>query len=794
MYKLKRRAQDVCAWERPEEIPVILHRLLRARGISSAQEADVFLRPLEQPLHDPLLFPGVAQAAEELRSAIARGERICVYGDYDVDGVSACAILAGALEELGADVRVRIPLRAEEGYGLNENAVRELAGEGVQLLVTVDCGISDKPNTDLAMELGMRVIVTDHHRTTKEALPACILCSAQVGEYPCPHLCGAGVAFKLACALDERFAREYIDIAALATVADIVPLVGENRTIVAAGLRKMNEGLRPGLLALMREAGMEKRALTEDTLGFQIGPRLNAGGRLGSAERSYRLLRAKTLEEAEQLAKELNDENNARRMLERKVAQDAHVQLAAFDFTQRRAIVLRSGEWSSGVIGIAASRLVEEYHYPVILFAQEGDVLKGSCRSIEGVDIYLAIKSCAEYLTKYGGHTAAAGLTLDAVHFERFCADIDRYLRENIPPETWIPTYGYDVEAQVREADVETCLALERMRPFGMGNPAPLFLTEFAPAGVRRIGSDGSHLKLAMLGEDDARLDAIWFGRGEMADELEPGQERRAIGALQVNEFQGVRRAQCMLSRILPAQADEQLRKAQQEHIPQAFLTEILYTEGKTGGAEALDLRQAAALLAENVQGVVFAAAGVGAARELYEALVACEAPFLPDVVFGAWTQDARCFSTIAVCPCGPVPRGVKSIVALDIDPAFFAARAKETGAALYALRGVQQGECWTDSLPDVDALREVYVAALRLSSRPLRVRDTEALVREVALEADLPEHAVFAALLALQDMGLAEICEEPLALQVSRGIKIDPMQNKVFQNILQLRERRRLL
>jgi len=794
MYTLRKRQNSIAYWRKPEDMPKILHRLLQSRGIESPEEAEVFLHPENQPLHDPLLFPGIKQAVQDIRDAMEKRERICVYGDYDVDGVSACAILAGALETIGADVFVRIPSRAEEGYGLNGNAVRELAQIGTGLLITVDCGISDRENTDLAMELGMRVIVTDHHRAAEETLPRCTVVSSQIGPYPCPVLCGAGVAFKLACALDQRFEQEYIDIAALATVADIVPLRGENRSIVAMGLKKMNEGLRPGLLALLREAGMEKRKITEDTLGFQIGPRLNAGGRLGSAERSYRLLSAKTLAQAEPLAKELNEENNARRSLERDVARQAHEQLKEYDFTSRRAIVLKGAEWNSGVIGIAASRLVEEYHYPVLLFAEQDGVLKGSCRSIDGIDIYLAIRSCERYLTKYGGHTAAAGLTMPAEYFDTFCEDIDRYLAENIPPDTWVPDFVYDIEVSPEEADVDTCLALDMMRPFGMGNPAPVFLMDFMPAGVRRIGADGTHLKYTMLSGDDCRLDSVWFGHGDMADELLDGRRRRALGALQTNDFQGVVRAQFMTARILPESAQELLGCRKEISIPQSFLTEILYTEKKPERVQAVGLKEAAAMLAENVQGLVFACADISSAAAFYDALAVSGAVILPDIVEGAWTQDDRCFSSIALCPCGQVPRGIKKIVSLDIDAGFFAKATAKAGAELYQLCAAETTACWLDDLPDKDMLRDAYVAARSLAARPLHVRDEALLVREIAMEAGQAEHTAFAALLVLKDMGLVRVGSSPVNIEVPRGIKSQPETNRVFQNILLLRERRRLL
>lgn len=791
MYTLKKREGKSRIWPRPKDMPAVVHRLLCSRGIASEEEAEAFLHPAQQLLHDPPLFPGVQEASAILKEAIVQQTRICVYGDYDVDGVSASTILSGALETLGANVFVRIPSREEEGYGLNENAVREIAAQGTGLLVTVDCGISDKPFVDIALELGMQVIVTDHHRAAQERLPRCTIVSAQVGEYPCPYLCGAGVAYKLACALDERFAQEYIDIAALATVADIVPLLGENRTIVARGLAKMNEGLRPGLLALLREAGTEKRRVTEDTLGFQIGPRLNAAGRLGSAMRAYHLLSARSEHEAEKLAKELNEANDERRTLEKHVTQHVHMQLANYDFTAHRAIVLRGEDWNAGVIGIAASRLLEEYHFPVILFAQQDGMLKGSCRSIEGVDIYLALRACEKHLTKYGGHTAAAGLTMPADRFDEFCADLDRYLADNIPPEVWIPAYEFDEDVRLDEIDLETCRAIEMLRPYGMANEQPLFLTEFLPAGVRRIGSDASHLKLTMMDDMENRLDAVWFGHGDEADGLDLSARRRAIGTLQANEFRNVARPQFMMGRMLPPEAEELLHDEKATCVPQSFLTETLYTEKKPVDAQIIDMQTAAALLTENVQGLIFAVPDPATARELYAAFEAAQIAFLPDIVWGEWAQDARCFSAIAICPCGMAPTGVKHVVAVDIDPAFYAERAPS--AHLYRQSDAGGMACWLDTLPDIDQLREAYVAARRVSGRPLCVNDEAALCREIAMEAGLPQHAAQASLIALADMELVVI-EDGTKLTVPRAGKTDPLQNRVFQNIIALRERRSML
>ena len=406
----KREAERV-HFARPEGMPHLLHALLIQRGVASAAEAEAFLAPTEALLHDPLLLSDMDRAVSRLQSALAAGERVCVYGDYDVDGVCAAAILFLHLRSLGAKARVYLPDRQREGYGLNEEAVRALAAD-TDLLVSVDCGVNAVDMASLARRLGMDIVITDHHRPG-ETLPDCPVVDPLLNDYPCPHLSGAGVAFKLVEALSGRAAAmEYIDLAALSTVADVVPLLDENRFIVRAGLQRMNERPRPGVAALKRVAGLENRALTAGHLGFQLGPRLNAGGRLGSARRGLELLLTEDRARAEALAEELDAENSARRNVENAILDQAEEALRDFDFPARRAIVLAREGWNPGVLGLAASRLVEKYHYPAILLCEENGVLKGSCRSIPGVDIFAALSASAQWLARFGGHRQAAGLTL----------------------------------------------------------------------------------------------------------------------------------------------------------------------------------------------------------------------------------------------------------------------------------------------------------------------------------------------------------------------------------------------
>lgn len=451
MRRKTQRGENKAAWPRSEGMSELMYQLLLRRGIGSAAEAERFLHPDCGQLHDPMLLSGMEQALPLIRAAREEKRPVWVYGDYDVDGVSACAILSQALALYGLDARTYIPSRHREGYGLNEAAVREIARESGcpqrrALLITVDCGISCPAEVALARELGMEVIVTDHHRPG-DLLPDCPVVNPLLNNYPFGYLCGAGVAFKLSCALiGWESASRFLDLAALATVADIVPLVDENRVLVYLGLKAINERTRPGLQALIHSAGLKGRAISAGNIGFQLAPRLNASGRLGDARRALSLLVGTEMGELNRIAQELEQENTERKQVEKRILEEAHRQMEAYDLQGHRILLLRGEGWNSGVIGLAASRLVNEYHYPTILLSAENGVCTGSCRSIPAVDIYAALCSCADLMIRFGGHRQAAGLTIEEKHVPELLTRLDQYLREHTRPEDYIPEAEYDLE------------------------------------------------------------------------------------------------------------------------------------------------------------------------------------------------------------------------------------------------------------------------------------------------------------------------------------------------------------
>jgi single-stranded-DNA-specific exonuclease len=395
--------------------------ILVRRGYEDVEEARRFLAGEREP-HDPFLLGDMREAVERIRAAIAAGKRICVHGDYDVDGICATALAVLVLRDLGADVDWHLPSRFEEGYGLSELTVERLADEGCALLLTVDCGITAVAEVAAAKARGLEVIVTDHHRPGPE-LPDCPIVATRPSEYPFPELCGTGVVCKLAQALGVDVA-PYLDLVALATIADVVPLLDENRSLATAGLRELARTQRPGLRALMRNAHVDPAAVDSVAVGFRLAPRINAAGRLGRPDAALDLLLATDKDTAERLAAELETLNRDRQAVEDRILRAAVAEVESWPEAKRRrrGYVVWGEDWHEGVIGIVASRLVERFNRPVVLIAGGDGQWKGSGRSIGAFDLHGALAACAEHLGRFGGHRAAAGLSIDPAGLDDFAA------------------------------------------------------------------------------------------------------------------------------------------------------------------------------------------------------------------------------------------------------------------------------------------------------------------------------------------------------------------------------------
>lgn len=541
----------------------LVAQILWRRGLQSAEEAQRFLRPSLADLPDPSLLLGIEPAVERIVRALEAGERITAYGDYDVDGVTSSTLLVAFLRALGADVDHYVPHRLEEGYGLNLEAVAHLAERGTRLLVTLDCGVTAVAEIDEAIRLGVDVVVVDHHTTPAE-LPraAAIINPWQPGcTYPTRHLCAVGVTFLLCVAL-RRHLRErgffqgrqepnlkaFLDLVALGTVADVVPLTGANRILVHAGLQVLARTRRVGLRALKRVAGLpEEGPITAGQIGFRLGPRINAAGRLDDAGRAVELLLCEDPVRAEALAQELERANADRQAIERGIAEEALAMAASQP--DARGLVLWGEGWHPGVVGIVASRVVERLHRPTVVvgFDPATGVGKGSGRSIEAFHLYEAMEACSHHLERFGGHAFAAGMTIERDRIEDFAADFQKLAADRLAPDDLVRRLRIDGTVSARSIDEELCASLEILGPFGAGNPEPVLALQGVRASGRIVGQ--KHLKLRL---DEAPLvDSIGFQFGEHLPLLAGPVD--LAGTLAFDEWRGERRLQLKLRHLRTA-------------------------------------------------------------------------------------------------------------------------------------------------------------------------------------------------------------------------------------------------
>jgi single-stranded-DNA-specific exonuclease len=534
-------AARIIALERSAAVPAVVAQLLVCRGIHDAQTARDFLDAKLTSLRDPGELPGANDAADRIMAALGAGRRIVIYGDYDVDGMSGTALLYLCLRMLGADVSYYVPHRIDEGYGLNCDSLAALAQRGAQMLITVDCGASSVAEADRARELGLELVITDHHQLP-DPLPAadCIVHPLLPGSvYPFAGLCGAGVAFKLAWVLCQRashsnkvgermrnFLMQAIGLVALGTVADVVPLVDENRVLVRHGLKSLRERPGMGIAALMKLTGADQQpALSSEDIAFKLAPRLNAAGRLGQATLGIELLTTDSADRASALAAYLHELNGSRESLERSIYLAANKQATErFDPEGDSALVLADRGWHPGVIGIVASRLAEKFHRPVVLIAFDALGVKpgiGSARSVSGFNLHAALAACSDHLLSHGGHAAAAGLKIEESKLDSFRGQFCEQVACEIAPEARVAELRIDAEVPFSALTSASVADIERMAPFGHSNPRPLLCTSNVTLTEppKRIGGGERHLSLR-LDQHGVQLRAVAFGGGDWASDL----------------------------------------------------------------------------------------------------------------------------------------------------------------------------------------------------------------------------------------------------------------------------------
>jgi single-stranded-DNA-specific exonuclease len=543
-----------CRFEIPDCAPEQVERLRRELGVSGALAQVLVRRGLAEPEsarefltgaeeHPPQAFAGIEEAVGTIVAHVHAGSRITIHGDYDVDGICSTAVMVRTLRELGGDVDSYLPDRASDGYGLNIATVQRLAARGTRLLVTVDCAITAVEEVAAARELGMEVVVSDHHSPRSDGeLPRAPIVHPALCGYPCPELCATAVAYKLAQAVwaqmgrDPRELRRELDLVALATIADVVPLLGENRVLVKHGLRTLASTARPGLRALMAVAGVEQAKVGERAVGFALAPRLNAAGRLYRADAGLELILTEDPERAKSIARELDAANHERRDVETRIRFEAEAQMDALG--ERPAYVLAGEGWHAGVIGIVASRLVERSGRPVVMIALDGPSGKGSGRSVDAFDLLAGLTACAPHLVRYGGHRAAAGLEIERSRVAEFAQALAAHAELVLSQEDLVAVER--VDAVVEGPDLGMALAeeLQALAPFGRGNPGvSLMLADAVFADARAMG-EGKHVRFTVESAG-ARARAVAFGNGgrlAVAD----GEPVQATFTLEVNEWNGV--------------------------------------------------------------------------------------------------------------------------------------------------------------------------------------------------------------------------------------------------------------
>ncbi len=580
--------------------PALLAALLSARGVSSPEEAALLLDRERELSHSPYLMKDMDKAAARIRRALADGERMAVFGDYDVDGITSTVLLVDYLRSRGADCLKYIPRRVEDGYGLGREALRTLLDQGVTLVITVDCGITGVEEARWARENGLDLVITDHHEC-REVLPdAAAVVDPRRPDcpYPFKHLAGVGVALKLVLALDEQrseslFAR-YCTLAAIGTVADVMPMTGENRTIVCRGLEAIGGTDFLGLRALLQETGLADREVTSIQIGFVLAPRINAAGRMGEAELAADLLLTGDPARAELLARELCGLNRERQAVEQEIFAQAVEQIEFLPDGERSALVLSSGSWHQGVVGIVASRLSEKYSCPSFMIHLQNGLGKGSCRSYGGFNLFAALESCQDLLVDFGGHELAAGFNIREEDIPAFRRRMNRCVCEFCNGEK--PVSSLAVDVVIRDpgwVTLEEMEALSRLEPYGAGNERPVFAVMGARVESLQGVGQNRHLKLRLaMGEQ--RFDAIFFSATAAACGVAPGMRVDAAFHLQINEFRGVSSVQLQLVDLRPAAEPSQRERECLELIAR------LTAGGPVSAAEALRLlperRQFAAL------------------------------------------------------------------------------------------------------------------------------------------------------------------------------------------------------
>ncbi len=548
--------EEVEKIENKYKINKLLATILVNRNIKEPKDIRLFLKPTREDFHDPYLIKDMEIAVQRIIKAINNKEKVTIYGDYDVDGITSITVLKSFLSDIGLECESYIPDRLEEGYGLNKNAIDSILKKGCDLMITVDCGISGNEEIDYANSLGIETIVTDHHEPG-DKLPNAIAVidnKRKDSTYPFRELAGVGVVFKLIQALGiklglkEETYLKYLDIVCLGTISDIVPLVDENRVIAKLGLMLVQQTRNIGLRSIINSSGYKK--VDSTTISFGVAPRINACGRMGMAEEALNLFLSKNINEVNELTKRLNEHNSLRQSIEKQIFEEVLKQIEENDLDKHKVIVLGGKNWHHGVIGIVSSKVTEMYFKPSILLSFEEDGIgKGSGRSIPGFDLHEALTKCGQTIEKFGGHSMAIGITLKKDKFEEFKNKFEQIaIDEHI--ERIVPIIKIDAKINLDDINKEMVESLKQLEPFGEANKMPIFLFKNLKIDSIRALSEGKHLKLT-LKDNNNIINAIGFNIGKLADEYRIGDKIDVVGTLEINTFNGVDNLQINIKDIM---------------------------------------------------------------------------------------------------------------------------------------------------------------------------------------------------------------------------------------------------
>lgn len=534
----------------------LLATILSNRNIITEEQIKLFLNPTRNDFYDPFLMTDMEKAVERIIKAIDNQEKVTIYGDYDVDGITSITVLKSFLRDVGLEVLTYIPNRLDEGYGLNKNAIDKIAENGTKLMITVDCGISGNDEIEYANSLGIETIVTDHHEPGNE-LPnalAVVDNKRKDSKYPFRELAGVGVVFKLTQALSERLGLKaeaylkYLDIVCVGTISDIVPLVDENRVIAKLGLMLVKQTKNIGLRAIINSSGYSK--IDSNTVSFGIAPRINACGRMGKADEALRLLLSSDINEVNELINKLNIHNKERQETEKSIFENAVEKIERENLDKNRAIVVGGENWHHGVIGIVASKITDMYFKPSILLSFEEDGIgKGSGRSIPGFDLHEALTKCKDSIEKFGGHSMAVGVTVLKKDLEEFREKLEKIAEENRTEEI-IPIINIDAKINLSDVNKEMVDSMKELEPFGEANKMPIFAFKNLKIDSIRSLSEGKHLKLT-LKDNNNIINAIGFNIGNLADVYRIGDKVDVVGVLEINTFGGVDNLQINIKDIM---------------------------------------------------------------------------------------------------------------------------------------------------------------------------------------------------------------------------------------------------